>query len=288
MIETIDLSRKYGDYVAVDQVNLRIEDREIFGFLGLNGAGKTTVMRMICGLLRPTHGYSRVGNLIVRGPADTSHLIGKLSFISQEMKFHEHATLKELINIYAQLIGADPQTGMNFARQIGISLDRPCHSFSPGQQRKAQLAIALLKKPEYLLLDEPSAGLDPQGVAEMRDILKSLHASGTTIFFSSHILSEVQTLCTTVGILHRGKIRFYGKLQSAFQIAIANNSMEAALSYLSEQSIKAVPCNASVEVTITEEQIPALVEALNQHGIHTGLVKTASIEDTFQKIIRQE
>ena len=287
MIETFNLSRKYGRYVAVDQVNLSVENGEIYGFLGLNGAGKTTVMRMICGLLRPTRGYSQVGDMEVHGPADTRHLIGKLSFISQEMKFHEHATLKELLNIYAQLIDANPQIGMEFARQIGISLNRPCHKFSPGQQRKAQLVIALLKQPEYLLLDEPSAGLDPQGVAEMRDILKELHANGTTVFFSSHILSEVQTLCTTVGILHQGQIRFTGKLHSAIRIGIVENAVDTALGFLSDQSIEATPCDGGVEVTISEEQVPALVEALNQRGIHTGLIKAASLEDTFQKITRQ-
>jgi ABC-2 type transport system ATP-binding protein len=286
MIETFELSRSYGRYTAVDRVNLRIEDREIFGFLGLNGAGKTTVMRMICGLLRPTHGYSQVGRLDVHGPGDTWRLIGRLSFISQEMKFHEHATLRELLAIYAGLIAADLEHGIRFARQIGVPLDRPCHRFSPGQQRKAQLAIALLKQPEYLLLDEPSAGLDPKGVAEMRDILKSLHATGTTIFFSSHILSEVQTLCTSVGILHQGKIQFQGKLRAAYTIQIADG-VQKAVQFCAERGVQANRCEGGIEAAVPEQEIAGLVEGLNQCGIRTGIIRAANLEETFQKITQQ-
>ena len=167
-------------------MNLQVSHGEIFGFLGLNGAGKTTVMRMICGLLRPSGGYARVGDVTVRGPADTASLTRCLSFVSQEMRFHEQGTLKEMLGVYAALASAPLQRGLDFARLVDIPLDRPCGRFSPGQQRKAQLAIAMLKQPEYLLLDEPSAGLDPNGVVEMRDILIELNSRGTDdlLFFS--------------------------------------------------------------------------------------------------------
>jgi ABC-2 type transport system ATP-binding protein len=212
MIQCFGLTRRYGRFTAVNAVDLRIADGEVFGFLGLNGAGKTTVMRMICGLLRPTAGYSSIGGVDVRGPRDTQRLIPDLSFVSQEMRFHERSFLRNLLSIHAILSGMPVDSGLAFARLAGVPLDRPCARLSPGQQRKAQLAIAMLKRPRYLLLDEPTAGLDPQGVSEVRDLIRHLHDSGATVFLSSHILGEVQSICTSIGILHKGRLCYRGRI----------------------------------------------------------------------------
>lgn len=283
MIQTFDLARRYGAFTAVDGVNMKIPAGEIFGFLGLNGAGKTTVMRMICGLLRPSRGYAQVGPAAIRGPQDTHRLMPLLSFVSQEMKFHEQTTLAELLTVYARLADAPVQRGIDFARRVGVPLNRICARFSPGQQRKAQLAIALLKQPRYLLLDEPSAGLDPHGVAEMRDILRELNHGGTTIFFSSHILSEVQTLCSTVSILHQGKIRFHGSLKDTHIIPVPERK-EIALSVLNQHQIEAKPCPDGLEVHAAEQDIPALLNLLTNSGISTGAVQPVNLEHIFQKV----
>lgn len=283
MIETFHLTKNYGRFRAVTDVNLRVNEGEVFGFLGLNGAGKTTLMRMLTGLLRPTSGYSRVGDVDVSGPDDIPRLTATLSFVSQEMRFSEPSSLRELLRLYAILAQTTPEEGLAFARKAGVPLDRPCGKFSPGQQRKAQLAIALIKRPRYLLLDEPTAGLDPQGVAEVRVIVRDLQASGATVFLSSHILSEVQTLCTSVGILHQGRLRYQGQVEEAYTIQIFGDSLRAA-TLLHEVGIPAVPDEAGLRVSLHRADLPAAIDRLAGR-VRVGLVQSASLEDLFQRVI---
>lgn len=284
MIQTYELTRCYGKTIAVQGVNLAVEDGEIFGFLGLNGAGKTTVMRMICGLLRPSSGYSRVGIVEVRQPQDAVRLIPLSAFISQEMRFYESANLAELIQFYAHLFQAPEERGLKFARQSGVPLNKPCKTFSPGQQRKAQLSIALLKNPPYLLLDEPSAGLDPQGVAEMRDILRDLNRQGTTIFFSSHVLAEVQNLCGVVGILHQGKMRYHEAIDNRFLVPL-DEKPEQAAQLLSASGIQVQPAGQGLKIRALAGDLPAILSTLHDHGFRPGLAQPINLETIFQQVI---
>ncbi len=286
MIETFHLTKNYGRFPAVTDVNLKVSEGEVFGFLGLNGAGKTTLMRMLTGLLRPTSGHARVGEVDVSGPDDIPRLTAQLSFVSQEMRFSEPSSLRELLDLYAVLAQTTPEEGLAFARKAGVPLDRPCGTFSPGQQRKAQLAIALIKRPRYLLLDEPTAGLDPQGVAEVRVIVRELQASGATVFLSSHILSEVQTLCTSVGILHQGWLRYQGQVEEAYTIQIFGDSHQAA-ALLHEAGIPAVSDEAGLRVSLQRADLPAAIDRLAGR-VGVGLVQSASLEDLFQRVISHE
>ncbi len=283
MIETFHLTKNYGRFRAVSDVNLKVNEGEVFGFLGLNGAGKTTLMRMITGLQRPTSGHARFGDVDVSGPKDIARLTDRLSFVSQEMRFCEPSSLRELLGLYAVLARTTPDEGLAFARKAGVPLDRPCAKFSPGQQRKAQLAIALLKRPRYLLLDEPTAGLDPQGVAEVREIIRGLHSSGATVFLSSHILSEIQTLCTSVGILHQGRLRYLGPIEEAYVIQVFGDSGPAA-ALLQGIGIAAVPEGAGLRVSLPRADLPAVIDRLAGR-VRVGLVQSASLEDLFQRVI---
>jgi len=283
MIETFALSRRYGRFWAVQEMDLKVADGEVFGFLGLNGAGKTTVMRMMCGLLRPTSGYARIGDVDVHGPQDTNRLIPNLSFVSQEMRFFEQSTLNDLLHVYASLAGVSVDYGMKFAQQVGVPLDRPVGRFSPGQQRKAQLAIALLKQPRYLLLDEPTAGLDPQGVAEVRDIIRLLHATGTTVFLSSHILGEVQAICSSVGILHNGHLSYQGAIEEAYTIQVIDKS-ETAVAILQDIGIPAYSVSGGVRVVVPQIDLPAIIERLAKE-VRIGIVQPADLEELFHQTV---
>lgn len=283
MIQTFQLSKNYGRFRAITDVNLEVPDGEVFGFLGLNGAGKTTLMRMLTGLLRPTSGYACVGDVKVSGPQDIPRLLDQVSFVSQEMRFYEQASLLELLSLYATLAQTTLEAGLAFARQVGVPLNRPCGKLSPGQQRKAQLAIALLKRPRYLLLDEPTAGLDPQGVTEVRQIIQELHAAGATVFLSSHILGEVQALCTSVGILHQGGLRYQGQVEEAYTLQIFGDSRPAAAA-LHAMGIPAVAVAEGLRVSIRLAGLPEVIERLAGQA-RIGLVQSASLEDLFQSVI---
>ncbi len=211
MIVTHALTKRYGSLRAVDDVELEVERGDIYGFLGANGSGKTTTVRMLLGLVLATSGeiellgepmprrrkrvLPRVGAL-VEGPAAYGHLSGRAN----------------LTMLDAAGSGAVRRTRRrrveNALEQVGLARvgRRPVKNYSLGMRQRLGLAAALLRTPELLVLDEPTNGLDPQGIREIRELLLTLHAAGTTVFLSSHLLAEVEQLCTRVGVLDRGRL----------------------------------------------------------------------------------
>ena len=207
-IETNQLTKHFGDVLAVDSVNLRVKPGEIYGFLGLNGAGKTTTIRALLGMIRPNAGQVNVLGQPVgahgRGPwARVGHLV-------ETPSSYPELSVRENLEIARRLHGV---TGLEATSRIIEKLaltsyaDRKAGTLSLGNLQRLGLARALLHEPELLLLDEPANGLDPAGVVEIRELLTSLaHEKGVTIFMSSHILTEVDRLATRIGIIHQGRL----------------------------------------------------------------------------------
>jgi len=211
VITTRGLVKRYGRLRAVDGIDVDVRQGDIYGFLGANGSGKTTTVRMLLGLVLPTEGevellgqrmpragrrvLPRVGALI-EGPAHLGHLSGRenLRLLDAAGPGGSRRTRK------ARIEQALEQVGL-----AGVGR-RPVKAYSLGMRQRLGLAGALLRRPELLVLDEPTNGLDPQGIAEVRALLLELHREGTTIFLSSHLLAEVEQLCTRVGVLDRGRL----------------------------------------------------------------------------------
>ncbi|HEX2904029.1 MAG TPA: ATP-binding cassette domain-containing protein [Jatrophihabitans sp.] len=214
MITTAGLTKRFGSLRAVDQVDLDVRAGDIYGFLGANGSGKTTTVRMLLGLVLATSGsievlgqpmpkaagsvLPRLGAL-VEGPGAYGHLSGRANLLLHDASGNRSAR--------------GDRAGR--ARRVDEVLDevglggvgrRPVRAYSLGMRQRLGLAAALLREPELLILDEPTNGLDPQGIGEIRRLLLKLHAAGTTIFLSSHLLAEVEQLCTRVGVLDRGRL----------------------------------------------------------------------------------
>ncbi len=177
------LSKSYGKRLAVDRLDLEVDQAELFGFLGPNGAGKTTTIRMALGLIAPTG-----GSIEILGQEVGSHRSRVLPRVG---------ALVESPALYGYLSGRDNLRGRDRDR---------VRTYSLGVKQRLGLAIALLNDPDLLILDEPANGLDPAGIVEMRDLLRSLASSGKTVFISSHVLSEVQQICTRVAIINHGKL----------------------------------------------------------------------------------
>jgi ABC-2 type transport system ATP-binding protein len=207
-IETDQLTKRFGDVLAVDHVNLRVKRGEIYGFLGLNGAGKTTTIRALLGMIRPSEGDVKVFDQPVgpngRGPwAQVGHLV-------ESPSAYPELTVRENLAITRRLHGIlDADTTARVIEQLALGsyADRKAGTLSMGNLQRLGLARALLHTPELLILDEPANGLDPAGVVEIRELLRTLaHENGVTIFMSSHILTEVDRLATRIGIIHQGKL----------------------------------------------------------------------------------
>ncbi len=207
-IETDNLTKSFGDVVAVDHVNLRVKQGEIYGFLGLNGAGKTTTIRALLGMIRPNEGNVRVLNQVLgrggRGPwARVGHLV-------ESPSAYPELTVRENLDIARRLHGIqNPKTVDDVMDKLSIAsyADRKAGTLSSGNFQRLGLARALLHNPELLILDEPANGLDPAGLIEIRELLKSLaQDKGVTVLMSSHILTEVDRLATRIGIIHKGRL----------------------------------------------------------------------------------
>lgn len=207
-IETDQLTKRFGDVLAVDCVNLRVKQGEIYGFLGLNGAGKTTTIRALLGMIRPSEGNVKVLNQAVgpngRGPwAQVGHLVESPS-VYPELSVYEN------LEIARRLHGiGDPVATTRIIDKLSLAsyTDRKAGTLSMGNLQRLGLARALLHEPELLILDEPANGLDPAGVVEIRELLRTLaHEKGVTILMSSHILTEVDRLATRIGIIHQGRL----------------------------------------------------------------------------------
>jgi len=211
MIVTHALTKRYGKVLAVDRVDLDVHEGDRYGFLGPNGSGKTTVVRMLLGLVYATSGEIEVMGKPV--PAKVSDVLPQIGALVEGPSNYGH--LSGRANLALLDASGRASSGRTRRRRISEALDRvglggidnrAVKKYSLGMRQRLGLAAALLRSPRLLVLDEPTNGLDPQGIREIRDLLAELNAAGTTIFMSSHQLSEVEQLCTRVGIVDHGKL----------------------------------------------------------------------------------
>jgi len=208
-IETIGLVKRYGSLTAVNRLNLKVEKNTIHGFLGPNGAGKTTTIKVLVGLLRPDEGTVKVLGQEVHGDMPDVRL--RVGYMPELPKFPKHLRGWELLDIYGRMYGMTKQERME---QIPKLLDMVglkgrekdfVGKYSKGMQQRLGIAQALLNEPELVILDEPSLGLDPVGMVEVRELIKEVAKEGRTVFLSSHLLFEVEQICTHVTIIHKGE-----------------------------------------------------------------------------------
>ena len=207
-IETDRLTKRYGKVLAVQSVDLRVKTGEIYGFLGLNGAGKTTTIRALLGMIHPSEGRVKVLGQEV-GPAGRGPW-GRVGHLVETPSAYPELTVRENLEIARRLQGFEDEGATSgVIGRLGLEpyADRKAGTLSMGNLQRLGLARALLHDPELLILDEPANGLDPAGVVEIRELLRSLaHEKGVTILMSSHILTEVDRLVTRIGIIHNGRL----------------------------------------------------------------------------------
>jgi ABC-2 type transport system ATP-binding protein len=206
-LRAVALSKAYGKRLAVDQLDLEVERAELFGFLGPNGAGKTTTIRMALGLIAPTSGSVEILGMEVR--SHRSQVLPRVGALVESPALYGYLSARDNLRAVGNLLGGVSEKRIDEVLEIvglkGRDRDR-VKTYSLGMKQRLGLGIALLNEPDVLILDEPANGLDPAGIAEMRDLLRELGAQGKTVFISSHVLNEVQQICTRVAIINHGKL----------------------------------------------------------------------------------
>jgi len=240
IIQTINLTKRYGKLVALSGLNLNIEDGECFGYIGPNGAGKTTTIRILSTLLQPTWGEARVCGFTV---GYESRLIRPLiGYVPDFFGAYEDMVVQEYLEFFAAAYNIH---GDQRKRVVGDVLDLTdlaykrdafVDSLSRGMKQRLSIARVLLHDPKVLFLDEPASGLDPRARIEIRELLKELHRMGKTIVISSHILHELAELCTTIGIIERGELLFKGPLEEIVRRTSGGTRVEIKVAAHHEQA----------------------------------------------------
>jgi lantibiotic transport system ATP-binding protein len=298
VLETQDLKRHFGDLKAVDGLNLKVPTGCIYGFLGPNGAGKTTTIRMLLGLIRPSAGKIQVfGRDLDAGRAES---LSKIGALVETPSYYPHLSGRENVDLIRRM-RSEPKSEVEHAlKVVGLSQDanRPVKQYSLGMRQRLGLAMALLGEPELLILDEPTNGLDPAGIYEIRDLIYSLpRERGISIFLSSHLLNEVQHTADHIGIVQKGRLIFQGRqaelnAASREEVVLRVDNVEAAQICLERAGWKVIPDDqqrlliAAVDDTEAAAIAGELVQA--RVGLYELARRQPSLEDIFLRMTGPE
>lgn len=297
MIRFEHLTKEYNGIPAVDDLDTEIPSGEIFGLLGPNGAGKSTTILMLTGLIEPTKGQCLIdGTEVAKNPITVKNRIG---FMPEDVGFYPELTAEENLTYFARLFRMEPKEYRKRIPELlsltGLDgITKYVGGYSKGMRQRLGLASALLNDPAVVILDEPTANLDPQGVADYRRIIKDVAKEGKTILVSSHILSEVSKVCTSVGLLSRGRLVAQGRFddlsrqvgrQEGMKITIHVDTRDPVpefdhpdildASYSGDRMTTTLQCRSDIRDMIIDQCLKAGVRL---HGIKT---EEKSLEDLF-------
>jgi ABC-2 type transport system ATP-binding protein len=302
-IETTNLTKRYGSLTAVNKLNLKVEKNAIHGFLGPNGAGKTTTIKVLVGLLRADGGTVKVLGQEVRG--DNADVRLNMGYMPELPKFPKHLKGWELLDIYGQMYGMNTQDRKEqipkLLETVGLKGREKdfIGKYSKGMQQRLGIAQALLNEPELVVLDEPSLGLDPVGMVEVRELVKEIAKEGMTVFISSHLLFEVEQICSHVTIIHRGVSLVSDTLQNVSSKFSGPTILQVEVAKLSETVVEALNklpfvSNVSkdgnmliIELKTRDDVRPQVSQEITNSGgvIVSMSLKGQTLEEIFMQLI---
>ncbi len=288
IIETDGLTRRYGQHVSVDHINLRVPKGKIYGFLGANGAGKTTTIRMLLSLIRGDEGSIRImGQSLQR---DREKILRNVGSLVEGPSYYGHLSAYKNLKIICKLLDLPEKDIDEFLDIVRLSpfARQTVKGYSLGMKQRLGIAQALIRRPKLLILDEPMNGLDPAGIQEIRNLMLSLcHQQGITIFLSSHILSEIQTIADEIGIIQNGRLIFQDSIQelekkSPARLLIRTENQQEAFRGLSAAGADVVLQEGELLISLSDEIDQARVfNILQSFSIQHMQELTVSLEDIF-------
>src|SRR5215211_1852017 len=286
---------------ALDGLTLAVEGGEIFGFLGANGAGKTTTMKLLMRLIYPTTGRAR----ILGRDINDVQMHARIGYLPENPYFYDYLTARELLNYCGELFGYRKRMRerrteelLSRVRLDEKSWDKQLRKYSKGMLQRVGLAQALVNDPEIVFLDEPMSGLDPIGRREVRDLIASLRASGTTVFMCSHILSDIEVLCDRVAILNRGRLsetgsieelreRAAGRGEQRIEVTVAGADADQLSDLLPPGALEVTPTAGGARVEVGDEKdVDAVLAALRRAG--GRLVSVQPVRQSLEELFVRE
>lgn len=305
MIDAEGLTKKFGELTAVDNLTLHVDDGEIFGFLGPNGAGKTTTIRMLCCLISKTSGTATIGGYEIGNKSNSLKIRKLIGLVPDNVGLSEHLTAYDNLDFFGKIYDCtETQRKDNIKRileMLGLWEKRnvPAGTYSKGMKQKLAIARALIHDPQILILDEPTANLDPEASKTVRDFILQLKREKKTIFLNTHNLAEAQRICDRVGIMNT-RLRAIGNPQDLEQavsgrrtvivIEQVTDTIIKALKNLTLKNLTAEGNNLTFDVVDPDKENWPVVEAIVHAGGHVRTVNIvgSDLEGTYLKLVRSE
>jgi ABC-2 type transport system ATP-binding protein len=293
LVETSGLGKRYGSITAVRDLNISVRRGEVYGFLGPNGAGKTTTLRMLLGLIRPSSGTAKVLGV---EPGSPQGLRG-VGALVESPAFYPYLSGRDNLRVMARYCGAPPQRVEEVLGQVELAgrADDRFRKYSLGMKQRLGVAAALLKDPELLILDEPTNGLDPKGMADMRALIRRLGHGERTVLLSSHLLGEVEQVCNRVGVIHKGELVIEGtveELRGGGGVLVKVEPIEEARkTALGLSGVRGAQIEEGMLVIDTDPEKAAEINAsLVSAGMRVGELRPLerSLEDAFLELTHGE
>lgn len=285
IIETQNLTVYYGKHRGVKDVNLTVERGEAFGFLGPNGAGKTTTQRVLLDVIRPTSGRAAIFGMDCRtqGVEIRKHV----GYLPGELALYKDMKASQFFEMYEYLRGANDSKGYwrELANRLNLDVSRKISNFSRGNKQKVGIVAAFMSKPDLLILDEPTGGLDPLVQQTVMEMVREVKADGRTVFFSSHILPEVQAVCDRVGIIREGELVTTQRVDEL--MAARLNRMTLIFAELPPagmfdlEGVTELERSGQSVILEVRENLPQVLSAAAQHNIQDIETHNMSLEDIF-------
>jgi ABC-2 type transport system ATP-binding protein len=291
-ISTTNLTKTYGKQRGISELSLAVRTGEVFGFLGPNGAGKTTTIRTLLDFIRPTSGAAQV--LGLDSHRDSIKIRQQVAYLPGELMLYEKMTGRELLTYFANLRGGvDWKFTGSLAERLGLDLARPIRTLSKGNKQKVGLVQAFMSKPQLLILDEPTSGLDPLVQQEFNQMVLEVKADGRTIFLSSHLMDEVETICDRVGIIRAGELLVVDDVRSLKSKALRTIDLHFAQPVPAEafgnianvRDLKVVDGHVHC---VTTGSIDALIKVAAQFELVNLVSHEADLEEIFMTYYKGE
>ncbi|WP_440763556.1 ATP-binding cassette domain-containing protein [Natronorubrum sp. DTA7] len=273
------LTKRFGDVVAVDDLDLTIEEGEIFGFLGPNGAGKSTTIDILLDFLRPTSGTVTV--LGRDAQSDGLAVRDRIGVLPDAYHVYDRLTGRQHVEFAIEMKGADDDAEALLERvRVADAADRKAGGYSKGMRQRMVLAMALVGDPDLLVLDEPSTGLDPNGAREMREIIREENERGTTVFFSSHIMEQVEAVCDRVAIINRGRLVAVDTIDGLRDSTETGETLFVYVADLDERVLESVQSLEGVgNASIDDGRLRVSVDGVSKFAVLHAIDEVAAVQD---------